>query len=542
MVQAMDMKATAQNVAHTPPGVLFVDTIDDMPRFTKLLFTTTSDIQLTEEERRHFLVVEGPSEGERKLAYLLATQNIPSKMNQRAKTLALLVKKTHAVKIIYTTKDILNIVYDYLKTAQTKETQIHVKESELYDSLNDLFARAVQMHASDIHFEAYETKTDIKFRINGIMVKILEYAQEYSHELARILYNVLAAEGSKDIQFDESKMQSAIVEKHILGKQYRVRVQTAPRYPFGYSIALRMLPLDTKNEQDVEDLGYTADQTKILYKAGMKPTGALIFAGTTGSGKSTTLSTLIADKIAKTKGSRKVITIENPPEYVITGALQININDASDNAQATFADAIKVAMRMDPDILMIGEVRDAKTAKLLQDSVQSGHQVFTTVHAQSALGIFERLVGLGFERAVLTSPGFLSLLVYQVLAPINCPHCAITFHDYANRELDILDQELVARVKHAVAGDQIDNVKFRKEEGCDKCQKTGFLGRTVIAEMIEADDKLLSLIRTENYAEAKVHLSKMDSPTLYTNIMKRIVSGDLDPHYAEDKVGYLGTR
>ena len=536
------MKQTAQNAGHTPPGVLFVDTMDDMPRFSKLLFTTTSDIQISEDERKHFLLVEAVSETERKLAYLLAIQNIPSQMNQRAKSLAVLLKKTHTVKVIYTTKEILNIVYDYLKTAQTKETQVHVKESELYDSLNDLFARAVQMHASDIHFEAYETKTDIKFRVNGILVKILEYAQEYSHELARILYNVLAAEGSKDIQFDETKMQSAIVEKHILGNPYRIRVQTAPRYPFGYSIALRMLPLDTENEQDVEDLGYTLEQTKSLYKAGMKPTGALIFAGTTGSGKSTTLSTLIADKIVKTKGTRKVITIENPPEYVISGSLQININDASETAQATFADAIKVAMRMDPDILMIGEVRDARSAKLLQDSVQSGHQVFTTVHAQSALGIFERLVGLGFERTVLTSPGFLSLLVYQVLAPINCQHCAISFNDYASSELDELDAELVARVRHAVAGDQIDNVKFRNAEGCDQCQKTGFSGRTVIAETIEPDDKLLSLIRHEDYAAAKIHLDETGSPPLYANIMLSLVAGKLDPHYAEDKVGYLGAE
>jgi type II secretory ATPase GspE/PulE/Tfp pilus assembly ATPase PilB-like protein len=536
------MMEDRSSAAHTPPGALFVDTMDDMPRFSKMLFTTTSDIQITEEERKNFLLVEAPSETDRKLAYLLAVQNIPSKMNQRAKSLALLLKRTHTVRTIYTTKEILKIVSENLRNAQAKETHVHVNETELYDSLNELFSRAVQVNASDIHFEAYENKTDIKFRVNGILVKILEYAQEYSHELARILYNVLAAEGSKDIQFDETKMQSAIVEKHILGQPYRIRVQTAPRYPYGYSIALRMLPLDTKSEQDVEDLGYTPEQTKTLYKSGMKPTGALIFAGTTGSGKSTTLATLIADKIAKTKGTRKVITIENPPEYVITGALQININDASETAQATFADAIKVAMRMDPDILMIGEVRDARSAKLLQDSVQSGHQVFTTVHAQSALGIFERLVGLGFDRAVLTSPGFLSLLVYQVLAPINCPHCAIAFNDYVNREHDALDKELIERVRHAIAADKIEQLKFRHTEGCDQCQKTGFSGRTVIAEMIEPDDKLLDLIRNEKYAEAKEHLDKTGSPPLYDNVMISLLEGKLDPHFAEDKVGYLGAE
>jgi type II secretory ATPase GspE/PulE/Tfp pilus assembly ATPase PilB-like protein len=234
-----------------------------------------------------------------------------------------------------------------------------------------------------------------------------------------------------------------------------------------------------------------------------------------------------------------VITIENPPEYVINGALQVNINDASETAHATFADAIKVAMRMDPDVLMIGEVRDPSTAKLLQNSVQSGHQVFTTVHAQSAMGIFERLVGLGFERAVLTSPGFLSLLVYQVLAPLNCQSCAIPYEKMKLTVEDELGRELVERVAQAVPADKLNNVKFRFEGGCDECQHTGFKGRTVIAEMIEPDDTLLGLIRAEDYLGAKHHWTKLGGIPLYINVMEKVMSGELDPTYAEDKVGYL---
>lgn len=533
------MEAPAKNMVQTPAGHTVIETIDDMPRFTKLLFSDPGEINLTEEERRYFLLCEAPSEGDRKIAYLLLTQNIPGNLNQRAKSLGLLLKKTHLVRAIWTTREILAIVDNQLRSQQTKEAKAHVNESELYDTLNDIFSRAVDMNASDIHFEAYEGKTDIKMRVNGILMKVLEFAQEYSRELARILYNVLAAEGSKDIQFDETKMQSAIVERNILGKPYRVRVQTAPRYPFGYSIALRLLPLDTKSSTSIEDLGYTHVQMKALLKAGMKPTGALIFAGTTGSGKSTTLATLIADKIKKTKGTKKVITIENPPEYVIHGSLQVNINDTSDTAGATFADAIKVAMRMDPDILMIGEVRDPKTAKLLQDSVQSGHQVFTTVHAQSAMGIFERLVGLGFERAVLTSPGFLSLMVYQCLVALNCPYCAIPYEQYAQGELDEIETELMARLVKAVGQDNLSKVKFHNPNGCEHCKKTGFKGRTVIAEMIEPDDQLLQYIRNEEYSSAVKHWEVIGGIPLYRNVMDKVLTGEVDPHGAEDTVGYL---
>lgn len=533
------MNSPVKAAVQTPSGALTIDTIDEMPRFTQLLYAGNGEIHLSDEERRHYLLAEAPAEAGMKVAYLLLTKTIPGNMHQRAKSLGLLLKKSHQVRVIWTTREILGIIENQLKTQQNKEAKALVNESELYDTLNELFARTVEMNASDIHFEAYEGKTDIKLRVNGILVKILEYAQEYSRELARILYNVLAAEGSKDVQFDETKMQSAIVEKSILGKPYRIRVQTAPRYPFGYSIALRMLPLDTKSSTSIEDLGYTHVQMKMLLKAGMRPTGALIFAGTTGSGKSTTLSTLIADKIKKTKGTKKVITIENPPEYVINGALQVNINDTSETATATFADAIKVAMRMDPDVLMIGEVRDSRSAKLLQDSVQSGHQVFTTVHAASALGIFERLVGLGFERAVLTSPGFLSLLVYQVLAPINCPACCLDFETYVAQEQEELEKELIARVIAAVGESNTSKVKFRNENGCDQCKKTGFLGRTVIAEMIEADDQLLQLIRNEDYSAAREHWEKSGGVPLVKNVMAKILTGELDPQFAEDTVGYL---
>jgi type II secretory ATPase GspE/PulE/Tfp pilus assembly ATPase PilB-like protein len=194
---------------------------------------------------------------------------------------------------------------------------------------------------------------------------------------------------------------------------------------------------------------------------------------------------------------------------------------------------------MDPDILMIGEIRDPKTAKLLQDAVQSGHQCFTTVHAQSAMGIFERLVGLGFDRTVLTSPGFLSLLVYQVLSPLNCPHCAIPFETFAQSELDELETELLERVTKAVGQENTSKVKFRNQAGCDKCKKTGFLGRTVIAEMIEPDDQLLQHIRQENYSVANKHWEDMGGVPLYHNVMAKVLSGELDPHYAEDTLGYL---
>lgn len=530
------------NVAQTPipPGVMYVDSFDEMPRFSKLLFVDKEELRLSDEERKYFLLTEGAvGEGERKIAYLLVSQNITSQMNQRAKTFAQLLRRTHTIKIIYTTRDLLKLVEDNISAAESRESQQIVNETELYNSINDIFTRAVQMNASDIHIEAFERKTDVKFRVNGMLVKVLEFAQEYSQELVRILYNVLAVEGSKDIQFDEHKMQAAIVEKYILGKSYRVRLQTAPRYPYGYSIALRLLPLETRSSGAIEALGYTQPQIKALLKTGMKPTGALIFAGTTGSGKSTTLANLIADKIIKTKGVRKVITIENPPEYVVNGALQININDSSDNAGSTFADAIKVAMRMDPDVLMIGEVRDPKTAKLLQDSVQSGHQVFTTVHAQSALGIFERLVGLGFERNVLTSPGFLSMLMYQVLVPINCPHCAMNISDFEKNVIEETEKELLERVKVVLSPKELSAVRFRSLVGCEKCQNTGFLGRSVVAEYIEPDDTLLALIAKEDYSQAQKYWKESGGVPVYFNIIDKIKTGELDPHYAEDKVGYL---
>src|SRR5579872_3737761 len=134
-----------------------------MPHFIKLLFSEEDDIQLTEDERKSFALLEGPPEGPRKIAYLVTTQNISPQMNQRAKSLAIVLKKTHGVRLIVTTRDLLKIVVDNVVSGGKKEAVVAVKDSELYDSLNELFTRAMKANASDIHIEAFEKKTDIKF-------------------------------------------------------------------------------------------------------------------------------------------------------------------------------------------------------------------------------------------------------------------------------------------------------------------------------------------------------------------------------------------
>ena len=221
-----------------------ITSYDLLPKFSELLFDSDSDIKMTNDDHRYFLFAKSAEQGQENIVYLLTAASISAEKMQRAKSLSLIVRHKYALRRIKTTAEIIGIAYKSIlgNDAEIENISVSVADKPLYETIESMFEEAISKNASDIHIEAFEKKTDIKLRINGMLVKVNEFSSDHTHEIVRILYNVLAIEGSKDIQFDEFKMQSAIVEKTIAKRLYRVRVQTAPRYPHGYSIALRLLP------------------------------------------------------------------------------------------------------------------------------------------------------------------------------------------------------------------------------------------------------------------------------------------------------------
>lgn len=369
-------------------------------------------------------------------------------------------------------------------------------ESKVTQEIDRLFERAMLRGASDIHIYKLPKGSHIRFRVNGIMVdELRDLSSKYVLELCQVMYNCLADPDSKDVAFSELTQQGCSIKREMPnGSHLKLRYNSSTLYPNGLKVVLRLLP-EGKDEtaQTFEKLGLTPFHSSLIKLGARKPVGAMIIAGTTGSGKSTTLKNVILWMYAQCRGQKEFYTVEDPPEFALPLINQIPVPRSANESDIAkkFRDCMRAVMRMDPDVAMVGEVRDSETAILLQQMIESGHQVLTTLHTGSALRIVPRLEHLGIDRNTLASPEFLSLLVYQKLAPVLCDECkqpALT--SLAKQYLKQL--ELIGSV---------DNVFTRNHKGCRKCEH-GIKGRTLCAEIVMPDDQMLELFRDGKDLEA----------------------------------------
>jgi type II secretory ATPase GspE/PulE/Tfp pilus assembly ATPase PilB-like protein len=234
-------------------------------------------------------------------------------------------------------------------------------------------------------------------------------------------------------------------------------------------------------------------------------------------------------------GSIHVITVEDPVEYPIEGAVQTPVvNAPTEEARSlAFAAAIANAMRLDPDTIMIGEVRDRASAQSALRASMTGHQVWTTVHANSALAIVDRLVDLGLPIAMVTDESLVTGLISQRLVKVLCPHCSRPLSE-AMRQLEM---GLVARVKRAV-GARFDYVRVAGP-GCPHC-KNGTVGRTVVAEVVRTDAAFCELLRAGRKADAHHYwITELSGQTVAQHALEKVAAGLVDPRMAERVVGPL---
>lgn len=517
-----------------------IRTADELPIAEKIIL----DDQLSEQERQNFCFAE-IKDGR---VYCMISQGASSIIRQRAQTIKDFGLEAREVLTVYVTSELLSIFRDRLNH---DVSMVIESESELDRRFSDILVQAVKAHASDIHLEIYSDHAEVKFRIHGLIYKIGELDSHTVNRLVNYVYNVAAAEGSKDTQYNPEEMQDALLDTHIdidgIRRHYKLRLQTAPCYPNAVTIVMRLLPVDAQLKITLHELGYSALQIKLLERAQARPVGVTIVAGTTGSGKSTTLATMLTEVFRRTKGTKKILTTEDPPEYAIPGANQINLSTKRielAEEENIFVKAIKVAMRCDPDIIMVGEVRDQRSAQLLSSAVLSGHQVFTTVHAASAIAIYNRLLNLGFENHVLSSPSFLALLIYQTLVPVSCKKCALPYEVFiksaANdadaqaviQRLEILLSQEVYKDKH------INTVRFVNSDGCADCRR-GISGRTVVAEMLDPTSEVLSALRALDFESASRIWRSQGGMSVLEHATDKILQGLIDPRYVEDSCGLL---
>ena len=380
--------------------------------------------------------------------------------------------------------------------------------------IDSLAQTALNLDASDIHIEKRTGYASVKLRINGRLEAYSDsWAPEYVLRMARALHT-LADEDSKDVTFSPEGQLSVSRTLPVTGNRVKLRVQMSTAYPDeGLDIVIRVLRVAASAKvKPLSELGYSADHIEMLEYMLSSPGGLTIVSGTTGSGKSTTLQTAMMD-IRRGDAGLKLISVEDPPEYVLDGVTQIPVprRRNSKNDENPFVIPMRSTMRMDPDVIMVGEIRDAESAELLVAMVQSGHKALSTIHTDSALGVFGRLRSMGVDPDVLGARSFISGLIYQTLVPVLCSHCKV---DY-DPSMESISPALHARIAQVIApGDTL----FIEAESttehpnpCRHCRGRGIVGRTVCAEMVIPDATILDCIRKSDMTRAYVHWRSLRS-------------------------------
>lgn len=388
-------------------------------------------------------------------------------------------------------------------------------QGEAKEAFDEMLSYALKNNASDIHILSLFTGCEISLKIDGE----LEVYKTYSYEFAKKMISAVYTSDAKDIEgthFNENESQQGVIPKTIDGIDIQLRFQSSNVFG-GFKVVMRILNLGRKEESDdklnylrLDKLGYAPSHIDNIENGIAKPVGATIIAGVTGSGKSTTLKHLLMYMNHMNDFRKVFYTLEDPPEYLIPGVTQIGVsrNEKSTNKNSSFAGSpykkpLAVLMRFDPDVIMIGEIRDEATAEGLTKATESGHKVLSTTHASSALEIIKRLYNFHVGSNDMASPSFLSCLIYQKLMPLLCPHCKIKLSDKledANLEERFIS--LKNRLKD-VADLKKDPIYIRNECGCDKCKYKGTKGRSVCAETIIPDLTLLTYFRDNKMIEAK---------------------------------------
>lgn len=386
--------------------------------------------------------------------------------------------------------------------------------------LRMLVKEALGLEATDIHIEVRSDIARIRFRKHGELFLHAQWLPRLAREIASVAFNKETDHSLT--HFNPLVPQSASMPLQIENRIVRLRLSSLPAQG-GFDVVMRLFTTAEDKIMALENLGYEAMQIEIINKAVHMPAGAIILAGPTGSGKTTTLAScmhLVSDK-------RKVYTIEDPVEKFIYSATQVPVN--TEHYDRSFASMARTVLRMDPDVVVLGEMRDEDTAQVMIRAAMTGHLVFSTLHSNTAMGIIPRMMDLGVSSSVLASPNLLVCLMCQRLAPILCEACKIPLA-YSK------DQTLITRWQHLVP--DISQIHIRGEK-CEGCLNLGISTRRVVSEIIWLDETDRDFIHEQNLIGWKNHLSQKKVPTYKDQMLKLVAAGVCDPTDAERIVGYF---
>jgi len=534
-----------------------------LPSFKQVLSGKSNAFEISAKQKEDYVVLfEKEDRDKRRYAIILISDQkvLKSGFNTVLESMKKRLQTEYfSVEVLYATKNIIKLLYDDEDLLSTESVQEDKNVSNQIETYDALLLEGYQQNYSDIHIEVRRDQAEIRVRKNGLLQKYKDYSVIEARQLATVIYQVVAEE--KDVTFQENTPQDAIVNREISFMddeegvmktvRVRVRVATVPAYPAGFDMVQRILPMGITGGKskpkikDLQSLGYTDLQVKNIAKAIARPVGVTVIAGTTGSGKSTSLNNMIITKIIEHNKQIKVFTVEDPPEYFIPNATQVPVVRSVSGADGgnPFAKAIRAAMRSDPDVLLIGEVRDHHSSELLVHAVQSGHQAFTTVHAPSAISIVGRFRSLGIKNDVLGSRDFISGLIYQALLPVLCPSCRVSIESVYNSPKSEEKRyiELKQRIDNIAEEEQQSGIYFRSFDGCENCDH-GVIGRQVVAEIVVPDTTMFNYFLTGQDTKAWEAFMKGGGRSVLREGIDKMLVGISDPFDIEHKLGLLDSE
>jgi general secretion pathway protein E len=373
----------------------------------------------------------------------------------------------------------------------TTQLKIDVTDSDDDDApiiryVNAIIFKASSERASDVHIEPFEDRLKVRFRVDGVLFDV---ASEDKSFQASIISRVKVMAG---LNIAEKRLpQDGRIGLKIAGKDVDIRVSTVPTQ-FGERIVMRLLD-KTGAVLDIQQLGIDEKNVNLVMKLLQKPNGIILVTGPTGSGKTTTLYACLT---YINKPDLNILTVEDPIEYQLDGVGQMQINSKID---FTFANGLRAILRQDPDVVMVGEIRDGETAEIAIQASLTGHLVLSTLHTNDSAGAVTRLLDMGVEPFLVSSS--LLAVVAQRLVRRLCKHCKVA--------AEITDEELrelgynPAQVSHR-------QIFRHSSDGCPQCQGTGYSGRLGIHEILVIDDEVRGQIQ-----------QRLDSNSIRTAAIKR---------------------
>ena len=343
-----------------------------------------------------------------------------------------------------------------------------VESSPVKKLLNLVLLQAIRDKSSDIHFEPFESEFKMRYRIDGVLYEMVPPPRHIAVAIASRI-KVMA---SLDIA-ERRVPQDGRIELMVNGQPVDLRVSVLPTI-FGESVVMRVLDR-SQVSLDLDKVGLRADEMGVVHQLINKPNGIVIVTGPTGSGKTTTLYSALR---SLNSPESKIITTEDPVEYDLDGIIQVQINS---EIGLTFARCLRAILRQDPDILLVGEIRDLETAQIAVQASLTGHLVFTTVHTNDAPTTIARLTDLGLEPFLITAT--LEAIIAQRLVRKICERC--------KKEI-VPTEEMLMELN--LSSEQVKDRTFFHGEGCDACNNTGYRGRQAIFEIMAVDDTVRDLI------------------------------------------------